>query len=82
MSTKLTLSIDEEVVRKAKEYSKASGRSLSSLIESYLIGLTSSGETNNEVSTPLTSKLLGSIKGNVHVDIEKILTDNLKATDD
>lgn len=36
---KLTLSIKEDVAQKAKEYAKNSGRSLSALIENYLIEL-------------------------------------------
>ena len=36
MSTKLTLTIDKSVIKKAKEYAKSQGRSLSNLIEDYL----------------------------------------------
>ena len=36
---KLTLSIKEDVAQKAKEYARNSGRSLSALIENYLIEL-------------------------------------------
>jgi len=38
--SKLTLSIDAEVVAKAKKYAASEGRSLSSLIEAYLLALT------------------------------------------
>ncbi len=36
MSTKLTLTIDKSVIDKAKKFAKASGRSLSDIVESYL----------------------------------------------
>ena len=36
MNAKLTLSIEKSVIEKAKGYAKASGRSLSELIQSYL----------------------------------------------
>lgn len=41
MNTKLTLSIEEEVIRKAKAYAEHSGRSLSDLVQSYLERITS-----------------------------------------
>jgi hypothetical protein len=43
---KLTLSINEDVASRAKEYAKASGRSLSSLIESYLLELVNHPESS------------------------------------
>ena len=36
MSSKLTLSIDETIVRRAKEYAHQRGKSLSKVIEQYL----------------------------------------------
>lgn len=36
MSSKLTLSINESVVRRAKQYARAHGKSLSKVIEQYL----------------------------------------------
>jgi len=40
MNSKLTLTIEESTIRKAKKYAKLSGRSLSNLVESYLEKLT------------------------------------------
>ncbi|AZQ43561.1 DUF6364 family protein [Nonlabens ponticola] len=42
MKKKLTLSIDEEVIKKAKSYAKETDRSLSELIEGYLEKITGS----------------------------------------
>jgi hypothetical protein len=36
MNTKLTLSIDYEIIEKAKEYAKENGRSVSDIVENYL----------------------------------------------
>ncbi len=40
MSVKLTLSIDEGVIRRAKKFAKQSNRSLSEMVESYLARIT------------------------------------------
>ena len=36
MNTKLTLTLEKDVIEKAKRYAKDSGRSLSAIVESYL----------------------------------------------
>ena len=41
MGVKLTLSIDEKVIARAKAYAKNSGRSLSEIVETYLNKITS-----------------------------------------
>lgn len=40
MNTKLTLTIEREIIEKAKNYAKAKNRSLSDIIENYLKLLT------------------------------------------
>ncbi len=42
MATKLTLTIDKEVINRAKRYAEKTGRSLSHLVESYLNNITRS----------------------------------------
>jgi predicted CopG family antitoxin len=44
MNTKLTLTIEQSVIEKAKKYAKEKERSLSDLIENYLKSLTNSEE--------------------------------------
>ncbi|MCB0595523.1 MAG: hypothetical protein H6557_02440 [Lewinellaceae bacterium] len=39
MSTKLTLTVNKNVIEQAKKYAKANGRSLSNIIEEYLKSL-------------------------------------------
>ena len=39
MNTKLTLSLDKEIIEQAKIYAKGTGRSLSEMVESYFKSL-------------------------------------------
>lgn len=61
MNTKLTLTIDQSVIKKAKAYAKEKERSLSDLIENYLKSLTRDQKTSEELS-PIVKSLLGSFK--------------------
>lgn len=61
MTTKLTLSVEETVIEKAKIYAKNTGRSLSDLVESYFESLTDDDRTPDQVSSKL-GRLLGSVK--------------------
>ena len=46
MNTKLTLTIEQTVIEKAKKYAKDNERSLSDLIENYLKALTKESDVN------------------------------------
>lgn len=48
MNTKLTLTIEQEIIEKAKKYAKEKNRSLSDIIETYLKFLTNKDGTYNE----------------------------------
>ena len=61
MTTKLTLTVEESVIKKAKFYAKSTGRSLSELIENYLDSLTVESENMQQVS-PKLRKLAGAVK--------------------
>lgn len=60
MNSKLTLSIEREVIDQAKAYARKTGRSLSDIIENYLKVLTN--DIKIEKLSPKTKKLMGSIK--------------------
>ena len=47
MNTKLTLSLEKEVIEKAKVYAKGTGRSLSEMVENYFRSLVSKSDKNN-----------------------------------
>ena len=52
MQTKLTLSIDRQIIERAKEYAKKSNRSLSDIVETYLEKITDQNvdEIDHELS--------------------------------
>ena len=78
MNTKLTLTIEQSVIEKAKRYARNRERSLSDLIENYLKALTNEDDpkTENELSPTLKS-LKGSFKMPKDFDYKKELTDRL-----
>jgi predicted CopG family antitoxin len=62
MNTKLTLTIEQSVIEKAKKYASGKGRSLSDIIENYLKIITKE-EQNKEVEmTPIVKSLKGTFK--------------------
>ena len=61
MTTKLTLSIDDSVIIKAKKYAKIKGKSLSDIVENYLSSITAKEDKSDEIS-PKILKLMGSIE--------------------
>ena len=60
MITKLTLTIDDSVIAIAKKYAKNKGKSLSDIVENYLMTLTSK-ESKEEAISPKILKLQGII---------------------
>lgn len=60
MQSKLTLSIDKNVIERAKTYAHSRHRSLSGLVEGYLREVTRTDLPNSEV-TPLVAELSGVI---------------------
>lgn len=78
MNTKLTLTIDESLIIKAKQYARGKGRSLSDLIENYLMALTSESKNDNEVFTPIVKSMKGSFKAPENFDYKQEITKALK----
>lgn len=77
MNTKLTLTIEQSVIEKAKKYARKRERSLSDLIENYLKALTTEGTNNEEGLTPIVKSLRGSFKLPENFDYKRELTDRL-----
>ncbi|TDB64123.1 DUF6364 family protein [Arundinibacter roseus] len=79
MSTKLTLTLEKEVIEKAKEYAHEQKRSLSNLIEEYLRSITEGKEAKDIELTPLVKSLKGSVKipESGSFDEKQILEDEL-----
>lgn len=76
MTTKLTLTIDDSVIAIAKKYAKQNGKSLSDIVENYLLSLSSKGNTEENIS-PSILKLMGSIELPDNYDYKKELTKGL-----
>jgi hypothetical protein len=76
MTTKLTLTIDDAVIVQAKKYAKTSGKSLSDIVENYLMTLTTKESKEEEIS-PRILKLLGVIELPEDFDYKKSLTEGL-----
>jgi hypothetical protein len=76
MNTKLTLSLEKEVIEKAKIYAKGTGRSLSEMVENYfksLVEQPNKTKTKDEYEDidPKLRKLIGIIKLPDDFDIKK-----------
>ena len=61
MNTKLTLTIEEKVIASAKQYAQSKGKSLSHIVENYLMSI-SSNEKKSEDLSPKVAKLMGVIQ--------------------
>ncbi|MBF4471855.1 MULTISPECIES: DUF6364 family protein [Flavobacterium] len=77
MNSKLTLTIEQSVIEKAKKYARKRERSLSDLIENYLKALTNEEADKEEELTPTVKSLRGSFKLPENFDYKKELTDRL-----
>jgi hypothetical protein len=77
MDTKLTLTIEETVIAKAKKYAKKSERSLSDIIENYLIALTQEKEEENLDATTIVKSLKGSFSNNSNLNYKDQLKNEL-----
>ncbi|HEY8388898.1 MAG TPA: DUF6364 family protein [Parasegetibacter sp.] len=62
MTTKLTLTMDDSVIDGAKKFAAASGRSLSSIVESYLRTLAGNVGKQVKVQSPKVARLMGSVR--------------------
>ncbi len=79
MDKKLTLSIEADVIARAKIYAKKKNRSLSDLIENYLKTLTfeEADETGHNLN-PVVASLKGSFKMPKNMDYKKELQQRLE----
>jgi len=76
MNTKLTLTIEQSIIEKAKSYAKGKGRSLSDIIENYLKAITKEQSVVEDIS-PIVSSLRGSFKSPESFDYKKELSKGL-----
>jgi hypothetical protein len=78
VNTKLTLTIEKEVIKIAKEYAKEKGQSLSEMVENYFKFVTVKRMKikENQLS-PKVRRLRGIIKTNDDFDYNRTLTEEL-----
>lgn len=78
MNTKLTLTIEKEVIETAKEYAKEKGQSLSEMVENYFKLVTVNRRKIEEKQlSPKVRKLRGIIKTDENIDYKQTLTEEL-----
>lgn len=78
MNTKLTLTIEKEVIEIAKEYAKEKGQSLSEMVENYFKFVTvNRAKIKEKQLSPKVRKLRGIIKTDSSFDYKQILTEEL-----
>lgn len=79
MNTKLTLTIEQEIIKKAKDYAKEKNRSLSDIIENYLKILTKEEPKQKDKKlNPVVKSLKGSFKMPKNMDYKKELRNRLE----
>ena len=82
MKTKLTLTLDKEVIQEAKAYAKDHRQSLSKIVENYFKDITKKEKNTynldeNELS-PIVKKLRGSIPLDEDIDYKEVLIEELQ----
>lgn len=77
MNTKLTLTIEKNIIEQAKRYARMKGKSLSGIIENYLIALTREKEEETEEYGPIVTSLKGSFRKPRNYNYKKELSKKL-----
>lgn len=78
MNTKLTLTLEKEVIEMAKKYAKAKGQSLSEIVENYFKFVTvQRAQIKEKQLSPKVRKLRGILKTDSNLDYKQILTEEL-----
>ena len=77
MNTKLTLTIEQTIIEKAKKYANGKGRSLSDIVENYLKAITKEDNNESNELTPIVKSLKGTFKAPQNFDYKKELSKRL-----
>lgn len=78
MNTKLTLTMEQDVIEKAKEYARKKEQSLSDLVENYFKALVENKSSTKDELTPMVKALKGSFKVPKHFDYKEELMFSLE----
>ena len=77
MNTKLTLTIEQTIIERAKKYANGNGRSLSDIVENYLKAITKEDNFESIDLTPIVKSLKGTFKAPKNIDYKKELSKRL-----
>ena len=77
MDTILTLNIAQNVVDNAEIYAQYAQKSVSQLVEEYLVSISSENVINNKPLGPITKQLAGIIKLEKNINHKELLADTL-----
>ena len=77
MNTVLTLNIDQNVIENAELYAKHSKKTLSELVEEYLLSISVNTQVKYKQLGPITSQLAGIIKLDNAINHKELLSDVL-----
>ena len=77
MNTKLTLTIEQTIIEKAKKYANGKGRSLSDIVENYLKAITKEDNNVSIELTPIVQSLKGTFKAPKNIEYKKELSKRL-----
>ena len=77
MDTILTLNIAQNVVDSAEIYAQYAQKSVSQLVEEYLVSISSENVINHKPLGPITKQLAGIIKLEKDINHKELLTDAL-----
>jgi predicted CopG family antitoxin len=78
MNTKLTLTIQQDIIERAKKYAKDKNRSLSDIIENYLKHLTNRDSITESELNPMVESLKGAFKMPKNFDYKQELGKRLE----
>ena len=78
MNTKLTLTLEKEIIERAKHYAKGQNRSLSDIIETYLKIITTKQTSKRKKLHPEVAALKGAFKMPKDLDYKKELKTRLE----
>lgn len=78
-SAKLTLSLDKEVIDRAKKYAHKRGKSVSKIVQDYLSSISTADASAGKAKPgPITQQLHGVLKGKISSDYQLEIADYIE----
>ncbi|MDR3243422.1 MAG: DUF6364 family protein [Elusimicrobiota bacterium] len=77
MDTKLTINIDQAIIKNAQNYAKINKKSVSKLVEDYLSAIYNNAKNPNQSLSPITKEIAGIIKIDKNFNYDEVLTQSL-----